>query len=101
MVGGGVAGSAYRLAPGANLIAREQAVAGVHSIVLAGQGGAAATVSSEHARIVWDRGKVTVTDLNSTNGTLVNGKDLRADQAEDICPGDVVQFGTLKFRLTS
>ena len=47
-------------------------------------------VSKKHARLLFRDGRFIVTDLNSTNGTYVNGK--RAERAE-LTPGSVVRIG--------
>jgi diguanylate cyclase (GGDEF)-like protein len=54
-------------------------------------------ISRVHARLVNDRGRVSVRDLQSTNGTFVNGEKVTERLLED---GDKLQFGTttiLKF----
>jgi pSer/pThr/pTyr-binding forkhead associated (FHA) protein len=58
-----------------------------------------AFVSSRHARLTQANGRWYLTDLDSTNGTFVNGA--RAGQAaEQIKDGDVIQFGRVKLRLS-
>jgi pSer/pThr/pTyr-binding forkhead associated (FHA) protein len=58
-----------------------------------------AFVSSHHARLVQTNGRWYLTDLDSTNGTFVNGA--RAGQAaEQIKDGDVLQFGRVKLRVS-
>ena len=55
------------------------------------------SVSKEHAEIFEKDGTLVVRDLNSTNGTYVNG-----DRVEDEAPiseGDIVQFATVVFRV--
>ena len=57
------------------------------------------TVSSTHARLeanAADR-RVAVTDLNSSNGTFLNGSRITSAQAQ---AGDVLRFGNAKFKLT-
>jgi hypothetical protein len=52
------------------------------------------SVSRVHARLDVDGGRLTVTDLKSSNGTLVNGAPaLRAE----LHPGDALQFGNVRF----
>jgi pSer/pThr/pTyr-binding forkhead associated (FHA) protein len=48
-------------------------------------------VSSTHAKIVPDAGGFTLTDLDSTNGTLVNGQP--ATRPLEIAAGDVIELG--------
>ena len=55
-------------------------------------------VSREHAEFLVDGDKITVRDLGSRNGTLVNGKALTAPMA--LKNHDVVQVGPLTFAVT-
>lgn len=48
-------------------------------------------ISRRHARIDYDGAQVVLTDLGSTNGTLVNGQRI---SAVALNPGDVIQVGT-------
>ena len=52
------------------------------------------SVSRQHARIVFTRQRVTVTDLGSSNGVFVN--DLRVDMAE-LAEGDTLRVGNVAF----
>jgi ABC-type multidrug transport system ATPase subunit/pSer/pThr/pTyr-binding forkhead associated (FHA) protein len=49
-------------------------------------------VSGEHARIELTRQGHTITDLESTNGTYVNGKRLRPQQAHRLENNDIIRF---------
>ena len=53
------------------------------------------TVSRIHAAIEHSGGTYTVTDLNSTNSTRLNGKRLDPDVDTPINDGDSVQFGKI------
>jgi hypothetical protein len=55
-------------------------------------------ISRRHARLDFDGAQVVLTDLGSTNGTLVNGQRI---SAVALNPGDVIQVGTtsLTFRV--
>lgn len=55
------------------------------------------SVSREHARLSRLEGAYLLEDLQSTNGTLVNG--YRITEATVVRPGDVVTFGTVDFRM--
>jgi predicted component of type VI protein secretion system len=57
------------------------------------------SVSREHARLSRLPSGYLIEDLNSTNGTLVNGN--RISDATVVHPGDVLTFGTVDFRLES
>ena len=58
------------------------------------------TVSSNHARLEskGQGGRVTVTDLSSSNGTFLNGRRITSAQAQ---VGDVLRFGNAEFKLTA
>ena len=51
--------------------------------------------SRSHARITIDEKEASVEDLQTVNGTLVNGKEVKARQ--QLHPGDTVQFGASEF----
>jgi pSer/pThr/pTyr-binding forkhead associated (FHA) protein len=53
-------------------------------------------ISREHALILWDvdADEFTIEDLQSTNGTKVNGKRVRS---ATLNPGDVIQIGSTRF----
>lgn len=48
-------------------------------------------VSRRHARIFWEESSFNIEDLNSTNGTYVNGR--RIDQETRLASGDIIDFG--------
>lgn len=54
-------------------------------------------ISREHAIVSWDegRGVYTLEDLQSTNGSKVNGKRVRSS---DLAHGDEVAIGHTKFK---
>jgi FHA domain len=53
------------------------------------------SVSRHHARLYRRLGKFRITDLDSTNGTFLNGRRLRG--TAPIRPGDEVRFGAARF----
>lgn len=53
-------------------------------------------ISRVHVRIDFDGGQVLVTDLGSTNGTLVNGQRISTVVLQ---PGDMIQLGTTSLTL--
>ncbi len=55
-------------------------------------------VSRHHARFSQNGGKWTITDLGSTNGTAVNGEELR--QPAVLCDGDVVTVHTYELTVS-
>ncbi len=57
------------------------------------------TVSSSHVEIVPTEAGVSVTDLNSTNGTFLNGD--RVMETTPLSDGDILQFGAVVFRVSS
>lgn len=54
-------------------------------------------VSRSHARITVDETSAMLEDLQTVNGTLLNGKEVKARQA--LRPGDTVQFGASAFKV--
>jgi hypothetical protein len=55
--------------------------------------------SRKHAALTLDRGLLVVEDLNSLNGTWVNGTRLRAGVALPLKAGDVIQIGVAQLRV--
>lgn len=55
------------------------------------------TVSRNHAILGYHAGRYTIADLESTNGTFVNGR--RIKQPVPIAPGDEISFGGAKFAM--
>ena len=55
-------------------------------------------VSREHAKIVRRGAKATIEDLNSSNGTLVNGK--RVTGTHPLMPGDKIEIGDETLEVT-
>jgi len=55
------------------------------------------SVSRQHARVLYSRERVSVTDLNSSNGTFVN--DVRVDALE-LSDGDGLRIGSINFRVS-
>jgi pSer/pThr/pTyr-binding forkhead associated (FHA) protein len=56
-------------------------------------------VSKRHAAITVDDDSLTIEDLDSTNGTFVNNRRLRARRT--LAPGDVVRFESVAFYVAS
>ena len=57
-------------------------------------------VSRSHAQFSLDhQRRLYITDLNSTNGTLLNGKRLTSDEPYLIRGADTVAFGTLSAKV--
>ena len=55
-------------------------------------------LSSEHALLQWDGQTWTIEDLESTNGTRLNGREV--DQATALDYGDTIQLGHLELKLS-
>jgi hypothetical protein len=55
-------------------------------------------LSSEHALLQWDGQTWTIEDLESTNGTRLNGREV--DQVMTLDYGDTVQLGHLELKLS-
>lgn len=56
------------------------------------------TVSRFHAKLLKKDGDLFVVDLNSTNGTKVNGQLLNLQEAVRLLPGDRISFADRKYR---
>lgn len=61
-----------------------------------------ASVSSQHAELtLGDGGDYSLTDLGSTNGTQLNGRELAEGEAHSLKGGDKVRFGHIETRYDS
>ncbi len=58
-------------------------------------------ISRLHAEIRIDEGGVRIVDLDSVNGTLVNGKRLEPQEPMLIAHKDIIQIGRLRLQLIS
>lgn len=56
-------------------------------------------VSRQHAAVVWDGETLQVEDLQSTNGTRINGKPIDAGALYRLRNGDELEFGSLRVRV--
>jgi pSer/pThr/pTyr-binding forkhead associated (FHA) protein len=55
------------------------------------------TISRYHAELAWDKGQVYVTDNDSLNGVLLNGRRIRTSML--VKPGDELEVGGHRFAL--
>lgn len=58
-------------------------------------------ISREHAKISRTPDGYTLTDLNSTNGTFLNGMMLRPGEPQPLVPGDRIGISTFLFSVES
>lgn len=58
-------------------------------------------VSRMHAEVLLEEDSVYLVDLESANGTLVNGRHLEPQRSAPIRHGDVIQLGRLRVQLIS
>ena len=58
-------------------------------------------ISGRHAEILADASGVYLTDVGSTNGTVVNGQRLTANARQLLLEGDEVQLGQTRFKFVS
>lgn len=68
-------------------------------IDLGSAGGLDAGVSRQHAALDINRDRITITDLNSTNGTYVNHRQLTPHTPVRVSAGDIIYLGKLKTRV--
>lgn len=54
-------------------------------------------VSGEHCRLTYSDGKVTVEDMGSTNGTILNGEKIAVSEIKN---GDVLILGKTKYKIS-
>jgi uncharacterized ubiquitin-like protein YukD len=83
------------------LIGRVDRAAGVVSVVLGVdltdlEDLSAHSVSRRHAQVLFREGRYWLQDLQSTNGTTVNGQALRPETRHSLLHGDEIQFGDVK-----
>ena len=57
-------------------------------------------VSRRHLRVRWNGSGFEVEDLNSSNGTIVNGRRLEPFRARALGPGDMVRIGRLDLQVS-
>jgi pSer/pThr/pTyr-binding forkhead associated (FHA) protein len=86
VVGGELAGSEFELGADETLIGRNPS----SDVAVADE-----SASREHAIVARDGGVYTIEDLQSTNGTRVNGTRVRTATLAD---GDEIQVGHTRFR---
>ena len=55
------------------------------------------SVSKQHARLTFTDGTFSIEDLESSNGTFVNGR--RVHQRSDLRPGDLIRLGAVILKL--
>jgi hypothetical protein len=55
--------------------------------------------SRQHAVVIFEKGTVAVEDLNSLNGTWVNGTRVHPGQHRVLRSGDILQIGTVQMKL--
>jgi hypothetical protein len=55
------------------------------------------SASKEHALLQYEGGQARLTDLDSMNGTSVNGQALKAQVATPLRDGDAIAFGDVRF----
>lgn len=57
--------------------------------------------SRRHAAITYENGVAVLEDLNSLNGTWVNGSRLPPGQKLALQPGDILQIGTVQLKFVA
>jgi len=80
----------FPLVPGVTTFGRRSE----NSVVLGGD----PYISGHHAQIIAEGDTFRLTDLGSTNGTLVNGQALAANTPRPLLPGDEVVLGSMAYR---
>jgi hypothetical protein len=55
--------------------------------------------SRQHALIILENGKMTIEDLNSSNGTFLNRAKIYPAQPQPLKPNDVIQIGNVQLKV--
>jgi hypothetical protein len=55
--------------------------------------------SRQHALIIYEDNKLSIEDLNSSNGTFLNRARLNPAKPEPLKPGDIIQIGTVQMKV--
>jgi pSer/pThr/pTyr-binding forkhead associated (FHA) protein len=58
------------------------------------------SVSRNHARFLLEQGALCLEDLDSMNGTWVDGQKLEPNTPVPLQPGGIVEIGKIKLRVT-
>lgn len=88
----------FPLYPGRNLIGRF-ADRPVDIDLIAQEAEGQVWSSRQHALITFDKNVLLIEDLNSLNGTWVNGTKLLAGNKRTLQPHDIIQIGTVQIKL--
>lgn len=56
-------------------------------------------ISRMHCKIIFNKGIYFVVDLNSANGTYINGKKITSNQPEQIVDGDIIKLANIDFKV--
>jgi len=56
------------------------------------------TVSRRHAQITVEENRCVLEDVGSTNGTMINGRQIEQGKAEELSDGDEIIFGSVRLR---
>lgn len=56
-------------------------------------------ISRRHAKFRWNAGRFQITDAGSTNGTFLNGEELKSGQFYDVQNEDKIIFGNMAFTI--
>ncbi len=72
---------------------RDPASASYPDVDLSSQGESSTSVSRRHAQIIRQKEEVFVEDLKSSNGTILNGKNLEPGRRYPLKNGDELRFG--------
>lgn len=86
----GGAAREFSLVPGVTTFGRRTE----NSVVLGGD----PYISGYHAQIIADGDTFRLTDLGSTNGTLINGQPMTPNEPHTLVPGDEVVLGSMAYR---
>jgi serine/threonine protein kinase len=93
-------GKAFHLASDVIVLGRNSATKNITNDIDLSDLDVKKIISRRHASIRREKDEFVLYDLESRNGTFLNGKRLPASQPYRLAPGDVIEFGTGGVKLT-
>jgi serine/threonine protein kinase len=93
-------GKAFPLASEVTVLGRNSATRNIFNDIDLTELDVKKIISRRHASIRRDNADFVLYDLDSRNGTFLNGKRLQASEPHTLAPGDVIEFGSGGVKLT-
>lgn len=93
-------GKSFPLAAETIVLGRDSTSKNIHNDIDLSELDIKKIISRRHATIQRENDEYTIYDLDSRNGTFLNGERISAAQPQKLTPGDVIQFGSGGVKLT-